>query len=396
MFSLWADIYEGLRGDRGRFALSVGTIAIGMFSLIILVAVLDGLRIESDRQIRSLGVNVFAIVADQASDAQNNQPLSSEHAQILEANLDDNTISTTRQYLVNTMGSSDKIRLVRTDPDLANIRHWQILQGRNLSTLDLLKQKRVTVISAQLQNDWGWRPGMVVVIGKTTFTIIGVIDTGGNYQQGLSDSRHLFNGRILFVPKSLEPYWVENSQNRDNLIDAIYVSSENAQAYHATLDLSKRLLGSPQLNSQSYSWLTPEGLIKGMSELRDTLAITLGGIAILSIIMGSTTLVSLMTSNIRERRTEIGLRRALGATKLDIQLLFVLESILITLIASLLGYLGCWFIIQTLQDQFPVPIAMQNWYFLVPLVAALVTGSVASIWPARIAAAIEPAQALKS
>lgn len=390
------DVYEGLRSDPGRFLLSLGAISIGMLALIVLVGVLDGLQKQSAVLIQSLGVNVIGIIDETPDRGKGRRPLEMKYAEILRRNLPDAEISTVRGYDVQALGSIEQVKLVTTDDALAKVRQWRLDDGRFISPLDLKNRERMAVISRTLGDTWNWQVGSIIMLGQLTFRIIGIIDTGGSGLDGeLEDTRHILGGKVVFVPNTLQPYWTQKTNRPRERIDGLFIKTRDQSAYDSALVLSRRVLDDPHLRSQSIAWITPDTLVRGIRRLKNTLSVTLGGIAVLSILLGSTTLIGLMVSNVRERRAEIGLRRAMGASHWDIQKLFLLEAITIAVSASVVGFLASYLVFLFGRNMLPVPVQLEPGYFLIPLFVALTVGLLASVWPARIASRIEPSQALR-
>lgn len=122
---------------------------------------------------------------------------------------------------------------------------------------------------------------------------------------------------------------------------------------------------------------------------------TVGGVSLLSLVLGGTVLMSMMVANIRDRVAEIGLRLALGAARHEIALLFVVEAAVVTAIAGVVGTLGAHLIMFLLRQYIPVPVAFGAASWFIPLAIAMLVGIVSAYFPARSAAKIEPAQALR-
>ncbi len=393
MSAILNDIYTGLVNDKGRLFLSIGAISIGMLTLIILICSLQGLKEQSDRQIRTLGIHTFAIIDEANQSADSIASLSNDTLSLLTRHIPEADFAPTRHTKAQALGSVESVNVIATNSALANIRNWQVTQGRFFSPHDLQQRSRVAVVDRILASEWGWMPGAVIMLGQVTFRVIGVIDTQFISHNELSDKRHLINGRSVFVPHTLDSYWQAGYQNDTSTFDAIYVKAKTDQTFWRNLNLSQRLLGSS--DDLQLAWITPQDLVKRITALRHTMQLTLGGVSALSVIMGCITLVALMSANVRQRKSEIGLRRALGATRFDIQQLFVLEALLITGAPFIAGSALAAILLQYGQSYFPFPIKLQQSFLIWPLAISLGAGVIACLWPARLAANIQPAVALR-
>jgi putative ABC transport system permease protein len=160
--------------------------------------------------------------------------------------------------------------------------------------------------------------------------------------------------------------------------------------------LTRELLTQPDQRVSGLAWITPESLLHRIRRLQRTIRLTVGSIAVLCLLLGGTTLTSLMVANVRDRVTEIGLRRALGATSRDIAVLFVWEACLVTAAAAVIGTAATHLVLLLGRRGLPVPVHLGLVTLLVPVVVSLALGSASSYWPARSAAAIAPSEALRN
>ena len=394
MLNTLRDVIEGLISDIGRLLLSLGAISIGMLTLIILISSVDGLTKESDRQIRTLGVDTFALINDRPHLQQGQRGLSRDTLTILIRNLPDTSIAPTRVSHARSLGSVERVQVISTNSELAFVRGWRMIKGRFITPSDLADRERIVVIDKGLAEDWQWNVGEVIMLGQTTFRIVGIVDTGSSFRIEMSDQRHLISGRTVFVPQTLLPYWQNDIQLQTSRLDAVYIKSISAGMFEQTLSRARRLID-PEDYGAGISWITPEDLVRQVNRLSGTLKLTLGGVSLLSVIMGCVTLVALMAANVKDRKSEIGLRRALGARRIDIQVLFVMEAVVVTAGAFLLGSVVAWVVLEFGRQYFPFPIRMEFHHLGLPLVVAVAAGLVASVWPARLAVRIEPALALR-
>jgi ABC-type antimicrobial peptide transport system permease subunit len=179
-------------------------------------------------------------------------------------------------------------------------------------------------------------------------------------------------------------------------LDFILAKVPETIGYASAVKRARRALDSAAGAGGHWSWITPQALLGRIRRLQSTIRLTVGSIACLCLILGGTTLTSLMVANVRDRLAEIGLRKAIGATAADIVGLFVLEGCLVTTAAALIGTVGGHAILLAISPGLPVPIKVGLETILVPVLAAVGLGAVFSYWPARLAAKVEPSEALRN
>lgn len=397
MLTTLQDIWDGIRSHVGRFGLSITAIAIGILSLAILISVMTGLQEKSDRIVRSLGVNVIGVLGQSRKSGFDQNALSIQHADVIERNLPNVLVSTMRRYSVLTTGTSSRISLVMTDENLFDVRQWPLFNGRQIDHYDLVNRERVVVVSNTLSDLWKWNVGKVVLLGNLSFRIIGVVKVGGNALDLESSNEKLMLGeRVVFVPRSINPIWVKGANPPGNNVDAIFIKISDSDDIARTVRSSQQLLSDPKIKSKQLSWITPDSLISGVQKLRNTIGVTVGSVAILCLLLGATTLVSLMVANVRDRVREIGLRLALGATRREIAILFVVEAGIVTTFAGIIGSVLAYAAILSGEQYIPVPTKTEWSSFLIPIGVALLIGLLSAYWPATIAAKIKPSEALRN
>lgn len=390
------DIVDDIRARPGRAGLSFLAIAVGMTALTVLLAVLGGLEERSRRIVGELGVNVFAVTAEPSP--QPNQPkLLLSHATLLAANLPGCRLAGTRVYDVSTPGSEQGLKVVATQEGLPIIRQWTIREGRFLDASDLHNRERTVVISSALADAMNWHVGAIIQLRDTPFRVAGVVKMSAGVLESETQISALAAGdRVVWVPLTLPPYWLTSKVPPEPQLDAVFVRIAENQEMARIVERVRALLAQPDANAPAISVVTPDVLLEKVRRLQRTIQFTVGSIALLCLVLGGTTLMSLMVANVRDRVNEIGLRRALGATRSDIALLFVLESVLVTLAAALAGSLGTLGMLHGVRTQFPVPLDL-GWITVAgPVAIALALGIIFSYAPAQAAARISPAEALRN
>lgn len=391
--ALW-DLWEGIRSQAGRFALSFVAIAIGTASLTALITVLAGLQHRSDRLIHELGANVIAVIA-QSSAAR--EGLEQRHVTMLRKNFPGVMATSLRMSRAPTLGTNKQLSVVATDHVLSDIRQWTVSDGRFLEASDILHARRYAVITETLSKVWNWSVGNIVLLRNTPFIVVGIVNAGGDALDAeYGDSRLILGERVVFVPHTVPQLWQNTTQTQQRAVNAVFIQAPQAVRAAQLLPAVQNVLQQPDQRAGRLSWVTPESLVQGLTRLQRTLGVTIGTVAVLCLILGGTTLMSLMVANVRDRVSEIGLRRALGASRGEVAGLFVLEGLVVTLAAGAFGTLAGHSILFAPEQILPSAALMTPASTTVPIAVAVILGIVFSYWPASAAAKIAPAEALRS
>lgn len=391
------DVFEGIRTQPARNALSLLAIAIGAAALAILMAILGGLSEKAENLVQELGGNVVVVIAPHASADGAAPRLSTRHLALLSDNLPGCVLSGMRVHRVVVPGHKELLSVVATDSTLPAIRQWPLRAGRLLDQHDIDHHERNIVIGEALSRLWHWNVGETVLLENTRFTVVGIIAVGGGDAEAeFGDPGMVPGERVAFIPHTASHYWTTDPRSIDNGFDAIFIGVPVGRQTNDVVDRAQRLFSQPGYSLPGLAWVTPETLVRSIRKLQNLVALTVGSIAALCLVLGGATLVSLMVANVRERVTEIGLRRALGATRNDIVALFVCEALVITATAGTLGSLVVHMILVPAANHFPVPLALGWLSAFVPIVVAVGIGTLFASWPARSAACIMPAEALRN
>lgn len=388
------DIGDSVRSQPVRFALSFLAIAVGVVSLVLLLAVLAALNAKSERLVQDLGADVIGVLRTEPLDQGGG--LRHEHAALLKVNFAGLTVSTMRRYTAPTLGTRQQLTVVATDHELASVRGWPVVAGRFLDRLDSEARQRNAVVTRALSREWSWQVGNVIYLHETPFTIVGIVNAGAStldVEEG--DPRLILGDRVVMVPHSVLPYWDRAASAPVGAIDAIFVRGPQARTGDL-LPALQRVLAQPDQQAGEPAWVTPASLLREVNSLKKSIAVSAGTVAALCLLLGGSALMSLMVANVRDRITEIGLRRALGATRMDIAALFALEAVMVTAAAGLFGTLLAHTTLLATAGNWPVPVHTDAWSLVIPPLTAALLGALFAYWPARTAAEIAPSEALRN
>lgn len=395
--ALFRDVLDEIRTQPGRVGLSFMSIAIGIGVLAGLIAVLGGLSEKSRHMIQELGANVVAILHQRTSEDGTEISLQDKHAVLLAANLPNCAVSTLRVHKVTTLGTQQLLSVVATDSALIEIRQWKLQEGRFLDQWDMEHRERNAVVSQSLSRLWNWKVGNVIMLGNAPFRVVGIIAMGGGaIETELGDPGLILGERVVFIPKTASEYWVTDQGSLNPGVDAIFIRVPASMSMTNVVSVSQRLLSQPGYKTSHLSWVTPDSLIREVKKFQNTIGLTVGSIAMFCLILGGITLMSLMVANVRDRVTEIGLRRAIGASQKDIAVLFVFEACIVASCAGITATFVTHLLLTLGRDIFPIPLQLGWRSMFIPVIVAVIVGMVFSYWPAKSAAKITPSEALRN
>lgn len=145
-----------------------------------------------------------------------------------------------------------------------------------------------------------------------------------------------------------------------------------------------------------YKVTSREAMLETLGSVTDTLMIVLGGIAAISLVVGGIGIMNIMIVSVTERTREIGIRKAIGARKINILVQFLIESLLITGIGGLLGIgIGCG-VIAIIGKIGLVPAVYSGEWIFISFFVSLGIGLLFGLFPAYKAASMNPIEALRS
>jgi len=387
MMPFLRDVGGGIRANPARMGLVFFALCTGTIAFTLLLAVLEGLSNRSRDMLESFGAEVIMLHAESGGSA--NQPLTETQADALRGQLPQARVAAFRQTLVPNRAGGEPFSVVLCDAELAAIRSWPIFSGRFIDARDVRTASRVAVIAYSMHQRTGINPGDLIHLRDTPFEVVGIVRSTG-------DSLARGGAADVFVPLSTPPLW-NHVEPPSRKVDAIYLAADTSREVPALAEAARRVLASPEHRRITVEWTTAESLLANLDRLRTLIRATAGGVSLLCLLLGGSTLMSLMIASVRERVTEIGLRRALGARRRDIAALFIGEGMLITLAASLAGVAcalaGIHFLAGLLEG---MPLEPAASTVFIPLVVALLIGGLCAGWPAISAARMPPAEALRS
>ncbi|MBU4461328.1 MAG: ABC transporter permease [Verrucomicrobia bacterium] len=390
---LAADVLDGLRSRPGRTAIAFAGVAVGLFALTLTLGVLNGFRQRAQRLTAELGVHAAVLL--QTPDAGSRDPsrgLRRRHLETLRAAAPDATWSGLQAGPVAGPGGHGALWLVRTDGSLAAARTWSMTGGRFLDAADVRDGAAYATATESAMRAFGWRPGDSVSLAGHILRLVGTVGggTAGEPVTGVLSPA----ASAVFVPWTAIPS--REGPGADDRLDAIHLGARDETSLRAALSAAGRVLAAPDLALEAATWVTPDTLLRGLRRWRTGVAWGTGVLAGLCLLLGGSSLMGLLLSDVRNRLPEIGLRISLGARPPDIAALFLGEALLVTVAGAAAALLAAWPALRLLSAQTAVPFDLDLLSVLAVLAAALLFGAAFSYVPARLASRTSASEALRN
>src|SRR5680860_447208 len=392
---------QSLRSRRARSLLTMIGIMIGIASITAILSLSGGAsKIISD-QINSLGGNIAVIRPGAKTDLIANITQSQTQNNYATSTLTEADI----MYIANVphvqsvapiMTLSGAIKadsvapdnsiIVATTPQLADISNLKINEGQ---FLDETVGKNAVVVGTQLSiNVFGTESsvGRILTIRGQTFTVIGVFKRLNN---------PINYNSIDFDNAAIVSFAVGKELNQNvSQIQQINVKADSITNLEETIVAINNTLLTSHGEENDFSVLIDDQISQPTNQLYYAIAGVTTVIAAISLFVGGLGIMNIMLVTVAERKREIGIRKALGASDADISLQFLIESLAISIGGGTIGYVGGYIAAFFISNFLPFgPII--NWQIAATaLVVSLVMGTLFGLYPAIRAAREDPIESL--
>jgi len=272
-------------------------------------------------------------------------------------------------------------------------------RGRAFLSTEYATGSRVAVLGADVAMDLfaGTSPvGETVVIGDWPFLVVGVLNWVGDPAAGAATS---FD-RSIYVPFKACAAAFRGNENASSLRLRLK-SPDNATvamaATKAVLEPRRKQRGE---TSGEYMVISSIERLGQLNLVLTTIKLVVGLVGGIGLFVGAVGVANVLFVSVRERRAEIGTRRAVGATRRAIFAGFLIEALVMTLSGGIVGILIAWALTKIAIFIPSVPVGARPIISMTTALTAIglltLVGLVAGVWPARRAAAVFPAEALRA
>jgi len=384
--------FNSLRSNKLRTALTTLGIIIGVFAVILLVSLGTGLQTYITDQVSGLGSNLIFVIpgkvgGSRAPGGQQTNKLTFADAKVLSAKLKD--IAEVGPIIqksgtVKFQSKSDKgTSVLGTSANYPKIVKTNLIKGSYFTSAQERSAAKVVILGQtvwdKLFNSQDSLEKQINIAGAR-YTVIGILEKKGSVF-GLDQD----NTVIIPITAAQRQFGVSN-------VNSIYITALKPELVTLVERKANTVLLS-RLTEDDFTLQTQEQTLSTISSITNVLTIALGGIAAISLLVGGIGVMNIMLVSVTERTKEIGLRKALGARRMDILKQFLIEAIMLSLTGGLIGIalgLGASYLISIFFVS-----QVTWWSVFLAFFFSVAVGIIFGITPAFRASRLSPIEALR-
>jgi putative ABC transport system permease protein len=398
------EIFSALLSNKVRTSLTMLGIIIGIGSVIAMVAIGQGAQASIESSIQSIGANLIMVTPGsqrgiggyQAAGQRGSAKtlLETDVTAIKEkiSGIKSMALELSGRYQITAKGTNSNTSVIGTTPAYATVRNVQVAEGGFISDQHITTKAKVAVLGPTTATDL-FGEGAAVVgntirINGMQFTIVGVTVSKGGSGFNNSDD-------VIYIPFSTAQQFLFGG----NYVTSIDIQAQDANSMTQIQDDITALLRERHNltgdATSDFSIMNQNDIVQTASSVTGTFTILLGAVAGISLLVGGIGIMNMMLTTVTERTREIGLRKAIGAKKKDINKQFIAEAIALTVIGGIIGIILGWGVSFFVNYFGLLTTKVSIGSVLLAFGVSAAIGIAFGYYPARRAASLNPIEALR-
>lgn len=384
---------RSIGSSKMRSLLTMLGIIIGVMALVVLVSLVSGATNSVTSAVSDLGNSLVTVtISDDKGKPVKLEDLNTWMAE--EEGLGLIAAYQNASVLGKHESNYGSVTLYGATPAYYEIQNLRLSMGRWLKETDLQNRSYVCVLNETAAEDLiGYVDcvGQTLTLGGVEFTVAGVLQSDEDSLTSMLTS----GTKIAYIPYS-SLIRLMDSVPPD--VTSFYVAApEGGTVDGAEKIMDRILLDRFEEDEDAYSLSTSNVLEEAMSTITSTLSILLGGIAAISLVVGGIGIMNIMMVSVTERTREIGIRKAIGASRGTILTQFLMEAVVLCMMGCGLGIFLSWAILQILSAVVAstgIIFTLNMGVVLIAVVFCFFIGILFGLYPANKAAKMKPIDAL--
>jgi putative ABC transport system permease protein len=391
--------FSAIRASKLRSFLTTLGIVIGVGAVITMIALGSGAQAAVEAQLDALGTDLLSVSAGQSywRGVASAERVSVTSDDALALMRDGRTLkavvpSIRRGLQVEFGAQNVNIDVSATTAEFVEARRLRIAQGRSFTEGDDYARRRVAVIGPDVPDELKTTAaallGAEIAIRGISFKVVGLLERKGTGGRDDPDES-------IYIPFRTGQYRIFGT---DRLSDITVQVMDATQMSGSLLEIESILRSEHRLRPEQendFRLQDRSQFLSAQAEASKTLTYLLAGIAAVSLIVGGIGIMNIMLVSVTQRTREIGIRKALGATRGNVLLQFLVEALTLCLLGGVVGLIFGWGAAVLFSH-------LNGWRVIITVEAvalavgfSVVVGLFFGVWPARQAAQLDPIEALR-
>ena len=383
---------RSIGANKLRAALTMLGIIIGVVALVVLVSLVNGATGSVTAAVSDLGNSMLTVTVSDDKGV----PL---YLEDVNACMELEGVGLVAPYATTTVtargaAESSSVTLYGTTAHYYTVQSLQLAMGRWIKNADLTNRSYVCVLSEDAATKLiGYTDciGQGVSLNNVKFTVIGVLSEADSGLTGMMSG----GSTAVYIPYTS---LLRLSDSVSAEVTEFYVSASEGGTVDAAQEvITQVLLERFEEDEDAFSVSSQSILEDTMSSVTSVLTILLGGIAAISLVVGGIGIMNIMLVTVTERTREIGIRKAIGASRGTILSQFLMEAVVLCMMGCCLGIFLSWAILQTVStvvSSLDIKFSLDMGVVLIAVAFCFVIGVVFGLYPANKAAKMKPIDAL--
>ena len=409
---------HNLRVHMGRSALTAMGIVVGVMGVIATLAISEGGSFDAQRALRELGSDNIIIDSQKPAQDETKASQAGTWAQtygLTRRDVDrlrdkDNVPGIRMSAVVHRQRKDARVgatkitvSIMGAEPEYAKVARIAMSRGRFISDADMTASAANCVLTEALARKLlpvSDPLGQIVLLGGQPYTVVGLIpklprtlvDQAGDSE--FCAIIPLSADRNRFGELSIE--WKSGQGTQERVFASqVILQVANEMNLESAATVARNLLAREHPGGHDYKVTIPQELLEQQRLQRRLWNIVFLAVSLISLVVGGIGIMNIMLSTVTERTREIGIRRALGAKRMDIIVQFLVESVTLAAVGGLIGIPVGLAIPWVVSKFFGLTTIVTPWAMTLPLLVAVIVGLVSGLYPASRAARLDPITALR-
>ena len=400
---LLEETFMALSSNKARSGLTMLGIVIGIASVIAMTAIGTGAQNSISASIQSIGSNLIIVnpgaprgVGQQVNQGRGSaKTLTLNDVEALKSIDGVKAVApeVSSRYQVTAKGTNTNTTVDGVTPDYPSVRNLEIDLGTFITDQNNQSGAKVAVLGPTTVTDL-FGEGVTDVIGQiirikgNQFKIVGVTKAkGGTGFQNPDD--------MIYIPLTTAQRYFSG----DQYVNSISVSATSSEVTtQVQSDITTKILALHNISDSTladFNTMNQADIIATASSVTGTFTMLLSAIAAISLVVGGIGIMNMMLTSVTERTREIGLRKAIGAKRRDVNIQFLVEAVMLTFIGGVIGVILGWGVSFTITKLGVLEAQVSIKSVLLAFGVSAFIGIVFGYYPAQRASKLNPIEALR-